>query len=58
MVLAGTWYLELVADLIEAGLATMQVEQLVTGGRKSEVRRVKITDAGRRALAERRDRKG
>jgi hypothetical protein len=49
---------ELVADLIEAGLATMQVEHLMTGGRKTEVRRLRITDAGRRELAERRDRKG
>jgi hypothetical protein len=48
---------ELVADLVEAGLATVQVEHLTTGGREIEVRRVRITDAGRRALAERRVRK-
>jgi hypothetical protein len=42
---------ELVADLIEAGLATMQVEHRTTRGREIEVRNVRITDAGRQALA-------
>jgi hypothetical protein len=45
---------ELITDLIEAGLATMQVEHRMTRGREIEVRRVSITDAGRQALAERR----
>jgi hypothetical protein len=43
---------ELVADLIEAGLATMQVERRTTRGREIEVRNVRITDAGKQALAE------
>jgi hypothetical protein len=43
---------ELVADLIESGLATVQVEHLTTGGREIETRRLRITDAGRQALAE------
>jgi hypothetical protein len=45
---------ELVAGLIESGLATMQVEHRTTRGREIEVRRVRITDAGRQVLAERR----
>jgi hypothetical protein len=48
---------ELVADLIEAGLATMQVEHRTTRGREIEVRNIRITDAGRQALAEVRGRK-
>jgi DNA-binding PadR family transcriptional regulator len=43
---------ELVADLIEAGLATMQVEHRTTRGGEINVRHVRITDAGRQALAE------
>jgi hypothetical protein len=58
--LSGEWFLrahgisaELVADLIEAGLATMQVELRTTRGRQIEVRRhVRTTDAGSQALAE------
>jgi hypothetical protein len=45
---------ELLADLIEAGLATMQLEPMNTGGREVEVQRIRITDAGRKRLAERR----
>ena len=43
---------ELIIDLIEGGLATMQPEHLMTTGREIEVRRIRITDAGR-ALADR-----
>jgi hypothetical protein len=43
---------ELITDLIEAGLATMQAEHRTMGGREIEVRRVRITDAGRQALAD------
>jgi DNA-binding PadR family transcriptional regulator len=43
---------ELLADLIEAGLATMQVELRTTRGREIEVRHIRITDAGRQALTE------
>jgi hypothetical protein len=48
----------LVADLIEVGLATMrltmQLEHRMPRRHEIEMRRVKITDAGRQALAERR----
>jgi hypothetical protein len=34
------------------GLATATAERIVAGGKSIEVARVKITEAGRRALAE------
>jgi hypothetical protein len=37
--------------LVRAGLATATPERVVAGGRKVEVARVRITEAGRRALA-------
>jgi hypothetical protein len=40
-------------ELVRAGLATATAERVATGGRMVEVARVRITDAGRRALAER-----
>jgi hypothetical protein len=40
-----------VAELVRAGLATAQVERMVAAGRNLEVALVRITDAGRRALA-------
>jgi hypothetical protein len=40
--------------LIRAGLATAQSERVVAGGRTLEIARVRITDARRRALAQRR----
>ena len=44
----------LIADLVETGLATKRAERAVTGRRPIEVNRIRITDAGRAALAERR----
>jgi len=35
------------------GLATAQAERVVAGGRTIEVARVRITEAGRRALTDR-----
>jgi hypothetical protein len=35
------------------GLATARAERVVAGGRLIEVARVRITEAGRRAMAER-----
>jgi len=35
-----------------AGLATATPERMVAGARKAEIVRLKITEAGRRALAE------
>jgi hypothetical protein len=39
-------------DLCVAGLAIATAERMVAGGRKVEVAVLKITEAGRRALAE------
>jgi hypothetical protein len=43
---------EQMVDLVRAGLASAATERVVAGGKKVEVARVKITEAGRRALAE------
>jgi len=40
-----------VVELVRAGLAMATVERMVAGGKSIEVARVKITEAGRRALA-------
>jgi hypothetical protein len=37
-------------EIINAGLATATAERVVAGSRKVEVARVRITEAGRRAL--------
>ena len=44
---------EQMVDLCFAALATATPERMVAGGRTIEVARVRITDAGRRALAAR-----
>jgi hypothetical protein len=41
----------LVVELIKVGLATMQRERMVAGDRQTNVARVRITEAGLRALA-------
>ena len=43
---------EMLAELISAGLATARADPIVAGGRPLNVTRIRITDAGRRALAE------
>jgi hypothetical protein len=52
IMLAHAFTIDMLVDLIHAGLATAQAERVVAGARKFEVARVSITDAGRRALAE------
>ena len=42
---------ELLIELINAGFATTSIERMVAGGRRVEVTRMRITAAGRRALA-------
>ena len=42
--------IEQMVDLFRAGLATAQAERVVAGARRFEVVRVRITEAGRRAL--------
>jgi hypothetical protein len=50
--LAHGFRAELLAGLCIAGLATATPERMVASGRKAEIVRLKITEAGRRALAE------
>jgi hypothetical protein len=38
-------------ELVRVGLASASVERVVAGSRKMEVATLRITDAGRRALA-------
>jgi hypothetical protein len=48
--LAHGFTIDMLADLIRAGLGTATIERMVVG-RPMEVVRVRITDAGRQALA-------
>jgi hypothetical protein len=50
MMLAHGFTIPQMVELVRAGLATATAERLVAGSRKIEVARVRITDAGRRAL--------
>jgi hypothetical protein len=43
---------EMLADLIRDGLANGRTEHLVIAGHTTEIMRVRITEAGRRMLAE------
>jgi len=43
--------IEMLLDLLKAGLATTKRERMVDGGRQTDVARVRITEAGRRGLA-------
>ena len=43
---------EQMVELVRAGLATAQGERIVEGERTVEVARMRITEAGRRALAD------
>jgi hypothetical protein len=43
--------IELMVELVRTGLATAKAERVVSGGRAMEVARVRITEAGRQALA-------
>ena len=45
---------DLVLGVVRAGLATAQTENVLAAGRAAVVSHVRITDAGRQALAERR----
>jgi hypothetical protein len=52
IMLAHGFPVEELVELVRAGLATAHVERVVAGGRSGEIAQVKITDAGRRALAQ------
>jgi len=43
--------IDMMIELVKAGLATTKRERMVAGGRQTDVVRVRITDAGRQALA-------
>ena len=48
--LAHGFTIEQMVELVRAGLATATAERVVAGRRTIEVTRVRITEAGRRAL--------
>jgi len=50
--LAHGFTVDFLVELIRTGMATRQTERVVAGGRAMEVARVRITEVGRRALAE------
>jgi hypothetical protein len=52
LMLAHGFRAELLAGLCIAGLATATPERMIASGRKAEIVRLKVTEAGRRALAE------
>jgi len=52
IILAHGFTTDFLVDLIRAGLATAQTERAVVGRRSMQVTRMRITDAGRRALGE------
>jgi hypothetical protein len=51
IMIAHGFTVDMLVKLIRAGLATAGTERMVAGGRTIEVARVRITDAGRRALS-------
>jgi hypothetical protein len=51
IMVAHGFTVDTLVKLIRAGLATAGTERVVAGGRWIEVARVRITDAGRRALS-------
>jgi hypothetical protein len=53
IMLAHGFTVEFLIDMVRAGLATAQPERMRAGGHPIEVTRWRITDAGRRVLAER-----
>jgi hypothetical protein len=44
--------IDMMVELVNGGLAIVTTERVVAGGRTIEVARVRITRAGRRALAD------
>jgi len=52
IMLAHGFNIELLVELVQAGLATASTERMLASGRPMEVTRLRITGAGRRALAQ------
>ncbi len=51
LLVAHGFSIPFIVRLVRAGLATVHTERVVAGGRRLEVARVRITEAGRRAVA-------
>jgi len=51
LMVANGFTVELLLDLVQAGLTTAHAERMVAGGKVTEVARLGITDEGRRVLA-------
>jgi hypothetical protein len=52
IMLAHGFSVDFLVDLIRTGLATTRTERVVAGGRAMKIARVRMTEVGRRALAE------
>ena len=52
VMLAHGFTVPLMVELVRAGLATAKAERMTAGGRTIKVATVRITEAGRRALAD------
>jgi hypothetical protein len=50
LMLAHGFSIDMMVELVQAGLATATAERVVAGSRTIEVARVRITEAGRQAL--------
>ena len=51
-ILRAHWFsIDMMVELVTAGLATTKRERMVAAGRQTDVVRVRITDAGRQTLA-------
>jgi hypothetical protein len=51
MMRAHGFSIDMLVELVKAGLATTKRERMIAGGRQIDVARVRITEAGRQALA-------
>ena len=51
ILIAHGFTIDMVVKVIRAGLASAGTERMVAGGRSIDVSRLRITDAGRRALS-------
>ena len=52
VMLAHGFTVDMLSELVTARLATAQTERMVVGGRRVEVIRFRITEAGRQALSQ------
>jgi hypothetical protein len=52
IMLAHGFTVDFLVELIRTGMATTRTERVIASGRAMEVARVRITEIGRRALAE------